>query len=480
MKKVFCIITIFCICILPFSVYAAIDPSDETEVVVVQSNTSYSGWENQSPAHYGSIYTGVNRYPISLACIRSQTSVLEDSTVSPTTVDVYVSDSRISNTGTVYIAFINAYGRFVGSEAPEMLFSWEDSIPGYVPKYTVSSSMGYKKPNSVWSVSSPSNFSVTASVLYTGSNTVARSGTADVSTYTANIPSPMNNGTGDTLVYPYYMSASSNNCKILKYTVTAGPYLSPNTSTVRFSFDASDLCKCTIGTGANNEYLHSAIFIPIAIFVPNATNSDVITKLDNIISYLLTMATDTSSIDFNVSTILGYLHDGNVTVISALEQILTGINNINTNLGAVTGNQYASAIQYIEFYLEQVLSNTDNIVNQLDSITSTLNSIANTIGATNMDAINSAQNAEDVHTYEATLYTAANTSIASTVMNNYTFDSNTASGLALVGSDFTSLWSAIRQYNIVYTFSMTLALAFTIIRYVRSSPKPKKEKGNTQ
>lgn len=472
MKRIISIIIVISLVIIPCCfIVSADDIEADTSIVVIQSNSSYAGWSNTSPTHYGFLSSGSSRYPISLASTRSTTSVLEGSTYSPTTVEVYVSNPNITGGGYIYLCMWNGYGNFIGQDNIDTIFNFDNSIPGYIPRYSSSSGLGYTNGGG-FNLTAPSSFSVATDVMRTGTSYSVRSGTATVvATININNPVPNSNGTGSVLVQPYYKSYSQ--CRILSYTIPSGPYLNASTTTVRFTFDANDLAKCQLLAGATNSYLHSAIFVPLCVYVP-ATTQDVSILLNNIITKLTSIVTYESGISLNVDMIVDALQSGDVTVITALSDIMDSISNIESGLVAVTGNQYDSAIQYIEYYLNAVLGNTNTMVTQLNNITATLNQIANTIGAANTDAQDAVQNAEDVHDYEQEIFSQANIDIGSTVISSFNFDLDTASGLARAGIDFTNLWSAIRQWNVVYTFSMILTLAFTIIRFTRVSHRSKK------
>lgn len=473
MKKAISLFIVFVLVFIPFGFCTtAVEVSDQTTVVVTQSNSSYAGFSNTSPAFHGEITTGSSHYPISLCSTRSTLSVLDSSSVYPSTVEVLVSDPRMQDGGSLYVAFWNGYGAFLGGENPDILFNWDDSIPGYYPKYSTGSTLGYTNGSGI-NVSNPSNFSVTWDLLRTGTTYSVRNGTATVvTTVTANNPVPNSNGSGSVLVQPYYKTGSSS-VKLLSVSVPSGPFSNATCTTVKLTFDSNDVCKANITSSNTSQYLHSGIFIPLAVFIPSNTTTEV-GLLNQVLTKLTTIITNQSNISIDLNDILGYLYDGDTSVIEALDQILGGIINIDNGLSAVTGNQYESAVQYIEYYLNAVLGNTNTMVTQLNNITATLNQIANTIGAANTDAQDAVQNAEDVHDYEQDIYSQANIDIGSTVISSFAFDGNTSSGLARAGLDFTDLWGAIRQWNVVYTFSMILTLAFTIIRFTRVSHKSKK------
>lgn len=473
MKKAISLFIVFVLVFIPFGFCTvAVEVSDQTTVVVTQSNSSYAGFSNTSPAYHGEVTTGSSHYPISLCSTRSSLSVLNGVTVSPTTIEILVSDPRITNAGSLYIAFWNGYGQFVGGDNPDILFNWDDSIPGYTPKYSVGSTMGYTNGSDL-TVSNPSSFSATWDLLRTGTDYSVRNGNCTVvATTYVNNPTPNSNGSGSTLVQPYYKTGSSS-VKLLSVAIPSGPYLNASTSTVKITLDANDVCKAKVNSSNTSQYLHSAIFIPLAVFIPTPSTTELGT-LNSIMTKITTIIANQTDIMIDINNIMGYLYDGDQSVIEALDQILDGVLNIQNGLSAVTGNQYESAVQYIEYYLNAVLGNTNTMVTQLNNITATLNQIANTIGAANTDAQDAAQNAEDVHEYEQDIYSQANIDIGSTVISSFSFDANTSSGLARAGLDFTDLWSAIRQWNVVYTFSMILTLAFTIIRFTRVSHKSKK------
>lgn len=456
------------------------DYLEGTSVVVTQFNNSYAGWNNTSPTHYGTLTSSENRYPISLASIGSLMSTINTS-VGPTTIDVIISNPHISSGAIIYCGMFNAYGWFRGSDNID-LFSWVDSIPGYVPKYTPSSTFGYVNTLSTLQTSSPSNFSCVTNRINTGTNSsnATLNNTVVGVAMTPTLPTSTNYA-GSVSVQPVYKSAT-NGYRLVRVISTANTMNVGITDamSIRFRYDVNDLVKCNPdGLGNSNDHLHSAVFVPIALCLPQYSN-DVISKLDTIVSRLSSISLGIDNVVMNTQTIIDALYSGNESIISVVADICTEVEEINNKLNSVTGNRYSSAVQYIEYYLEHVMSNTDIMVNQINDIISTLNSISDTIQNANDNASAITDTSESQHEAEQEIFEQANNDIGSTVIESFAFDVNTSSGMGRVGIDFNNLWMSMGQWSQVYVFSMTLTLALTIIRYsVARSKKKNEDKNNS-
>lgn len=468
---------------MPFTGCA--DDSQNTSVSVIQQNTNYVQWSQTTPNHYGNILSGSNMYPVSLISTGSNLGVLHGDTLGPSSVDVYISNPEIANGAIIYCAIGNAYGAFIGTSTLDNIFTWNDSIPGYTFRGTVSSTFGYINPNPYITVTSPSDISVAATQVRTGTNLVGRTiSTENVSVRTLKLNVPQTSGMGTTYTEPYYITGS-NQMAVVKAVTTPATELGTY-NTIRFHYDQVDLCTCTTSANTSSTFLHSAIFVPVALVIPNNGFDDsVIADLDSIVSNLADMTSDIDSISVDVNAIASYLYDGDASVISALADVvemLTFIRNGMVPVTAVSGHRWNSAIQYIEYYLSQVLyydthiaSDTATIVNQLNDITSTLTQIASTIQDANDKADNINDTSEDIHEQEEAIFDDANDAIGSTVIESFSFDANTSAGLGRVGIDFNNLWMSLGSWAQVYVFSMTLTLALTIIRFSSARARAKEQ-----
>lgn len=486
MKKIFSIILILLVLVIPFTSSAA---EYDTSIVLVQQNTNYVQFMNTTPTHYGTmVSSGVSMYPYSLISTGTTLGALSGNTIG-TNVNLYITDPAISNGAYIYVGICNAFGEFKGSADVDTLFQWVDSIPGYSKRYNVGGSMGYLNPTHI-TVNAPSSFSITAS-QHSGSTDYSPGNTGTLSiTALQNVAPkfyvPNTSGSGSLYYEPYWKGASGNNLRIVR--IKSASYVDNyQASTVEVKYDTNDLCKATINSGAPSDtYLHSAIFVPICIVVPdNDFDSSVIESLDSIVNNLTSLVSDTSAISIDVSAIASYLHTGNVSVISELSNIVTLLTQINNGLTPVTtvsAGRWDSSIQYIEYYLnriwlidQNISANTDVMVAQLNNITSTLTSIANTIQNANDMADDISETSEDVHEQEQLIFEQANSDIGSTVISSFAFDPNTSAGLGRVGIDFTNLWNALGNWHNVYIFAMTLTLAFTIIRFSSARARQKNQ-----
>lgn len=500
MKKIIASILIFGVLFLPVSFRIFADPGGDTtpiayndyyegtSVYVSQLNSNYAGWNNNTPTHYGTLCTYSNAYPISLAYVSALMSTMSTS-VGPTQVDVVISNPHMASGAIVYCGMFNAYGVFRGNtEYFDSYFEWNDFIPGYKPKYNASSQLGYiNSINGILATTSPSSFSVVTTKVYTGTNSSnsAMTNTVIGTAMTPNLPVSSIVG-GSVAVQPVYKSAS-NAYRLVRVIVTAQTVSTGVTDamSIRFRYDTNDLVKVNPdGFGGSNDYLHSAIFVPVAMVLPQYS-TNIVSKIDTIVSFLSGMEQNLDSIALDINTCVSALYSGNESIIDCVSEIVEYVADINSKLEAVTGNRYESAVQYIEYYLQNVASDTSTIVEQIDDILDTLDSISNTISEANTQASNISDTSEDIHDAEDEIFEQANTDIGNTVISSFAFDANTSSGMGRVGIDFTNLWNALGNWHNVYIFSMTLTLAFTIIRYMPARSRTKdntntNKKGNKQ
>ena len=492
MKKVIASILIFGVLFLPVSFRIFADPGGDTtpipyndyyegtSVYVSQLNSSYAGWNNNTPTHYGTLCSYSNAYPISLCSVSALMSTMTTS-VCPTQVDIVISNPHMSSGAIVYCGMFNAYGVFHGDYAYfNTYFEWNDSIPGYMPKYNPNAQLGYiNSINSLIATTSPSNFACVTHKIFTGTNGVSEidNNTVIGTAMTPNMPVSSLAG-GSVAVQPVYKSAS-NAYRLVRVIINAQTVSTGVTDamSVRFRYDTNDLVKVNPGgEGGTTDHLHSAIFVPVAMVLPQYS-TNIVSKIDTIVSFLSGMEQNLDSIALDINTCVSALYSGNESIIDCVSEIVEYIADINSKLEAVTGNRYESAVQYIEYYLENVASDTSTIVDQIDDILDTLDSISSTISAANTQAASISDTSEDIHDAEDEIFQQANTDIGNTVISSFAFDANTASGMGRVGIDFTNLWNALGNWHNVYIFSMTLTLAFTIIRYI---PARSRNKESTQ
>lgn len=456
------------------------DYLEGTSVVVSQLNSSYAGWSNTSPTHYGTLTSSLNQYPISLAMIAANMNTMS-SYVGPTQVDVIISNPHISSGAIVYCGMFNAYGWFRGDTNISM-YTWNDSIPGYIPKWTPSSSFGYVNSLSSIATKAPTSFSCTTHRIQTGTtaNNATLNNNVVGSAMTPILPTTTNYA-GNVGVDPVYKSGT-NGYRLVRVVSTANTMNVGITDamSIRFRYDISDLVQVNPDEmGNSNDHLHSAIFVPIALCLPQYSDS-VVSKLDTIVTRLSNISLGLDAIEMDLQTIIDALYSGDESIISVVADICTAVGEINDKLDPVTGNRYTSAVQYIEYYLEHVMDNTDTMVTQLNDIVSTLNNIADTIQDANDKAESISSDSEDIHETEQEIFEQANDDIGSTVISSFSFDGNTSAGMGRVGIDFTNLWNSLGGWSQVYIFSMTLTLALTIIRFSSARARQKNKNNNKQ
>lgn len=466
---------------MPFATFASYDGDDSNvidgvTVQVRQQNTSYAGYSNVSPNITAPITNGIVNYPQSLCSLNSAVSVLSGDTISPE-IQVDIAYPSLGKPSVVYLAVVNSYGVFNSNVQIDTYFSWNDSSNAYLPKTGFGGSLGYGLPSSYMSYSVPSKSSrtFTCKIRQGGSQYTTSSWEFSptlIDQGTALFPTPQLATGGGNGYNGFYWINGSNNVSILRMEITRDSDASnwPWT-TLEVTIPKASTNKAVINSSNTSHYLHSAVFIPLCIAYDSSNwDSDVISAIDGVVAQLVTLG---SSIHTDMTSIINALGSGNITVISGISNMLTQLQQINSKLSSVTGNRYSSAIQYIEYYLSQVLDNTDTMVEQLNDITSTLSSIANTIQSTNEQAEELSGSSEEVHAQEQVLFEQANSSIGSTVIGSFAFDPDTSAGMGRVGIDFTNLWNSLGNWHNVYIFSMILTLAFTIIRFSSARSRSK-------
>lgn len=489
MKKVICLIVIFIICILPFSAFAAYEPEyvvPDITVQVFQQNTNYAGWSNISGTMEGPINIGILSKPQSLAIISSAASVLSGETIRPNNVEVNVSYPTTGSSQVIYFAVCNTFSAFNAQVQLETYFQWSDAYKGYVNKTGFTSSMGYYAPISA----TLTDYSVVASANRICNYEIRVGGTTSTSTAwtgratstgvgPANIYTPQLAVGGGAAYDDFAWLNSGNNLYVYRLDVNRPVDATNNPWTsVSFKLPSSSLNSCKVISGASSSrYIHSAVFVPLCV-VYDSTNFSAayLEKLDAMMNTLASIDSSVENLGISLDQIIDILGSGDITVIDALDEIISRLMSIQqslTHLNVIGGGPTGSAVQYIEYYMRNVSSNTSYMVAQIDNILATLNQISNIIDDANDKADSIATDSEDIHEQEQEIFEDANDAIGSTVISSFVFDGDTAVGMGRVGIDFTNLWNALGNWHNVYIFSMTLTLAFTIIRFSSARSRAK-------
>lgn len=489
MKRVFAIICIVGIVLLPCSLMVSADTQSQTGVVV------YQQWANgsitlasQSPVYYGDINSGNTLYPINYV---GQITSIAQGTVYPDSITIDISNDLIRRGEcTVYVGVYNCWTTFMGSTDYNLYFEWLDSVPGYRYKGSVSTSMGFAQVTSI-SANTPSSPSVAVRRMAAGAS--GGSSIGNVTPFASRTPNQhyvtheASNGNASN---PSWVVAS-NSYNLYKVTLDT---VSDERDTLRFTLDSNDITSCTCSQSISGTHLISGVFVPIALVVDTSSyDDDMMSKLDDIIDTLADINTNVadgftdviSILNTNLSAIIAAIgtSDGSRdNMLDYLSAISSYISFINTALQhqSVAPGAFSSAIQYIEYYLQNVLSDTNSIVNYLDTIAATLANIADALDAANdqMDDMN--QDQEDIHDYEQSIYDDTNNYIGSEVIQGFEWAEGVGNGQAKAAIDFNLLWTSIGPWNQIYTFTMMLTLCFTIIRYSSAQYKAKQREARAE
>lgn len=492
MKRVFAIICFVGIVLLPCSLMVSADTQSQTGVVV------YQQWANgsitlasQSPVYYGDINSGNTLYPINYV---GQITSIAQGTVYPDSITIDVSNDLIRRGEcTVYVGVYNCWTTFMGSTDYHLYFEWLDSVPGYRYKGSVSTSMGFAQVSSI-SANTPSSPSVAVRRMAAGAS--GGSSIGNVTPFASRTPNQhyvtheASNGNASN---PSWVVAS-NSYNLYKVTIDT---VSDERDTLRFTLDSNDITSCTCSQSISGTHLISGVFVPLALVVDTSSyDDDMMSKLDDIIDALADInqnITDSTTdivaiLNANFASILasiGTSTGARDNMLYYLNSIVTAINGIQVSLQhqSTSPNAFSSAIQYIEYYLQNVLADTNSIVNYLDTIAATLANIADALDAANdqMDDIN--QDQEGIHDYEQGIYDDTNNYIGSEVIQGFELIEGVATGQARAALDFTNFWNSLYPWNQIYTFAMMMTLSLTIIRYSSAKSRSKdnnKKKGGKE
>lgn len=483
MKRVLSLILVVCLVGVYCTILVAADQV-QTGITVNQTHSSYAQWSNQSPMHMGELSGSDSMHPLSLAI--PSTVIGNISSTAPSVV-IDVSNPLIGNKDTVvYVGFYVAYGVFHGSNSMATYFTFSDDIPGYTMRAAASTSYGPVSPNDL-TVTAPSNFSPTVRRTQAGSSsgaTFSSSAVTTVGTYTPVVRVPQS--IGSAYMEPYWKVAS-NSYNVLKVTIGSN---NDAYSNVRIELDANDVSKVA-GSGSSGNYLLSGVFVPLC-FVVDVTDYEQaqLDKLDDIINALVDLNQNVAD---GFADVVQILNDNFADILASIgtstgsrDNILYYLNSLVTSIAHIsaglehqaTPNSLSSAIQYIEYYLSQVLTNTNTIAAYIEDIANTVEMMADTIDDANDQLDNIDASAEDYHEQESAIFEDATQAIENQVIDGFAFDPDFGLGTARAGLDWTALWQAIGPWNQVITFSMMVTYAFTIIRF-RSVPRDHQPTNNS-
>lgn len=137
------------------------------------------------------------------------------------------------------------------------------------------------------------------------------------------------------------------------------------------------------------------------------------------------------------------------------DDVLLSLDTLRTYLMGANG------IALIDSDLDTVNTLLSDIKTILQANTSTNTNISN-------DSQSLKTSSDNIHAQEASWFQQNSNAIAATGLSNYQFNGGTVAGVNSVTNDFVAVWNALGSWTSVYIFSLTLALALTIIRHVPS------------
>lgn len=169
------------------------------------------------------------------------------------------------------------------------------------------------------------------------------------------------------------------------------------------------------------------------------------------------------------------LNTDNTEILSYLDQIITHLANIDTDIDIVI-----QLLQSCVNYLNKILVNTDNIANDVSGIYDLLkNALAEESAAVSQES----QKVGDqimMQTDAESYWKDKNSDNFNALdIGNFSFDNGLMSALSAVGKWFSNLWDALGPVTIIFTFPLVLGIALVVVgRVARSSGKgSKSDKG---
>lgn len=171
------------------------------------------------------------------------------------------------------------------------------------------------------------------------------------------------------------------------------------------------------------------------------------------------------------------LNTDNAEILSYLDQIITHLANIDTDIDIVI-----QLLQSCVNYLNKILVNTDNIANDVSGIYDLLkNALAEESAAVSQES----QKVGDqimMQTDANSYWKDKNTENFNALdIGNFSFDNGLISALSAVGKWFSNLWDALGPVTIIFTFPLVLGIALVVVgRVARSAGKgSKSDKGGS-
>lgn len=165
------------------------------------------------------------------------------------------------------------------------------------------------------------------------------------------------------------------------------------------------------------------------------------------------------------------LNTDNTEILSYLDQIITHLANIDTDIDIVI-----QLLQSCVNYLNKILVNTDNIANDVSGIYDLLkNALAEESAAVSQES----QKVGDqimMQTDAESYWKDKNSENFNALdIGNFSFDNGLMSALSAVGKWFSNLWEALGPVTIIFTFPLVLGISLVVVgRVSRAAGKGSK------
>lgn len=165
------------------------------------------------------------------------------------------------------------------------------------------------------------------------------------------------------------------------------------------------------------------------------------------------------------------LNTDNAEILSYLDQIITHLANMDTDLDTVI-----QLLQSCVNYLNKILANTDNIANDVAGIYDLLkNALAEESAAVSQESQKVGDQIMMQTDGESYWKDKNDENFKSLDISNFSFSSLLVTSLSAVGKWFANLWDSLGPVTIIFTFPLTLGIALVVVgRVARSAGKGSK------
>lgn len=176
----------------------------------------------------------------------------------------------------------------------------------------------------------------------------------------------------------------------------------------------------------------------------------------------------TNSLGFAFSYVL---NTDNTDILSYLDQIITHLANIDTDIDIVV-----QLLQSCVNYLNKILVNTDNIANDVSGIYDLLkNALAEESAAVSQESQKVADQIMMQTDAESYWKDINSDNFNALDIGNFSFDNGLISALSAVGKWFSNLWDSLGPVTIIFTFPLVLGISLVVVgRVSRAAGKGSK------